>query len=340
MQYTVKCPSCYQQLTVNPGWEGQNVNCPLCSGPFVMPSSSNSFIRPELEPVKTASNCATATASAPSLWNPNAAANWSVLFSPVFGTALHYLNWRSLGDEKKATVALNWLYVAAGVEIWVLWNVFTGINTDAPFLTNLVFLVSWYFFSAKVQINHVRDSLNGRFERRSWLNPLGTASACVFLLFQAATYVTPGTFTGFETPRMYALSGDEALKEARNFMIGTWTYTGPDFNLKNLIPQNSANGPGVNIWMKWVVNEDGTVVKYKAPASSDAWGLGKKASWEVKTGKFVNTGLRYYQFCSENTDKIDELSNVVITRDGKLEYRLENNFAITMERGDKFPFSK
>ena len=27
------------------------------------------------------------------LWNPNTAANWSFLFSPLFGAYLHALNW-------------------------------------------------------------------------------------------------------------------------------------------------------------------------------------------------------------------------------------------------------
>ena len=30
--------------------------------------------------------------AAPALWNPNAAANWSLLFSPAFGAWLHMKN--------------------------------------------------------------------------------------------------------------------------------------------------------------------------------------------------------------------------------------------------------
>ena len=36
------------------------------------------------------------------IWNPDAAANWCLLFSPVFGTWLHMKNWRALGEPERA----------------------------------------------------------------------------------------------------------------------------------------------------------------------------------------------------------------------------------------------
>src|SRR5689334_11037068 len=45
---------------------------------------------------------------APTLWNPRAAAAWSLMFSPTFGAILHMLNWRALGDEARARVSRNW----------------------------------------------------------------------------------------------------------------------------------------------------------------------------------------------------------------------------------------
>ena len=44
----------------------------------------------------------------PPLWNPNAAANWSLLFSPAFGAFLHMKNWQALGQPIKATSAKVW----------------------------------------------------------------------------------------------------------------------------------------------------------------------------------------------------------------------------------------
>lgn len=31
------------------------------------------------------------------LWNPNAAVNWSVLFTPIFGAWIQAKNWKALG---------------------------------------------------------------------------------------------------------------------------------------------------------------------------------------------------------------------------------------------------
>ena len=43
--------------------------------------------------------------NAPPLWNPNAAANWSLLFSPAFGAFVHMKNWQALGEPEKAANA-------------------------------------------------------------------------------------------------------------------------------------------------------------------------------------------------------------------------------------------
>ena len=40
------------------------------------------------------------------IWNPNAASNWSIIFTPAFGSYLHALNWRTLGEEEHARSAM------------------------------------------------------------------------------------------------------------------------------------------------------------------------------------------------------------------------------------------
>jgi hypothetical protein len=44
----------------------------------------------------------------PRLWNPNAAANWSLLFGPAFGAFLHMKNWQALEEPAKASAAKVW----------------------------------------------------------------------------------------------------------------------------------------------------------------------------------------------------------------------------------------
>ncbi len=46
--------------------------------------------------------------AAPALWNANAAASWSLLFSPAFGAFVHMKNWQALGEPAKASTAKTW----------------------------------------------------------------------------------------------------------------------------------------------------------------------------------------------------------------------------------------
>src|SRR5438552_4573164 len=47
--------------------------------------------------------------AAPALWNPNAAASWSLLFSPIFGSYLHARNWEALDRPDKAASSRKWM---------------------------------------------------------------------------------------------------------------------------------------------------------------------------------------------------------------------------------------
>ena len=46
--------------------------------------------------------------AAPPLWTPNAAASWSLLFTPAFGAWLHMRNWERLGRPAQARQARYW----------------------------------------------------------------------------------------------------------------------------------------------------------------------------------------------------------------------------------------
>jgi hypothetical protein len=57
----------------------------------------------------------------PTIWNPNSAANWSLLFTPAFGAFLHMKNWEALGEPAKASSAKLWatttLVVLVGISV-------------------------------------------------------------------------------------------------------------------------------------------------------------------------------------------------------------------------------
>ena len=112
----------------------------------------------------------------PAIWNPNSAANWSLLFSPAFGAFLHMKNWEALGEPVKASVA----------KIWVLVTLLAlaGIPVVAAFLPNaksldgvsrivgFVLLLSWYFSSGRSQAEYVKSRYGKDYPRRNWGKPL------------------------------------------------------------------------------------------------------------------------------------------------------------------------
>jgi len=112
-------------------------------------------------------------AEAPALWNPNAAANWSLLFSPVFGAWLHWKNWQRLGEQQRADTARNWL-VAAVVMLLASVGVALAAGAGARAL-NFLFLLAWYFSAAKTQAKFVKEHYGDGYPRRGWWQPLGIA---------------------------------------------------------------------------------------------------------------------------------------------------------------------
>lgn len=116
-----------------------------------------------------------------SLWNPNAAANWSLLFSPVFGAWLHAKNWIVLGDEKKAKQSMYWVY--GGIAVLILSIL---LPDQIGKVIGVGYLLAWYFSSAKQQVKHVKQDLNNAYERKGWAKPLGIAIAILLTFILVA----------------------------------------------------------------------------------------------------------------------------------------------------------
>ncbi len=104
------------------------------------------------------------------LWNPNAAVNWSLLFSPIFGAWLHAKNWNSLGDERKAKQSMYWVY--GGIVFSIL-----ALIPGKSWSIGIVYLFGWYFLSAKQQIKYVKEKLDGVYEKKGLAKPIGIAIA-------------------------------------------------------------------------------------------------------------------------------------------------------------------
>lgn len=114
---------------------------------------------------------------APALWNPDAAASWCLLFSPVFGTWLHMKNWQALGEPDRARNARRW-FIAALALIIVAFLLPVGGTSRGELPIRLVlflFLIVWYFVAAKPQVAYVRANFGSDYPRKGWGLPILTA---------------------------------------------------------------------------------------------------------------------------------------------------------------------
>lgn len=98
-------------------------------------------------------------AVAPALWNPNAAANWSLLFSPVFGAFLHMKNWEALGEPNKASASGRWAAIA--LVVFVVLALAGAFLPERPMdgisrAVAIGLLFGWYFASARQQTAYVK----------------------------------------------------------------------------------------------------------------------------------------------------------------------------------------
>ena len=132
------------------------------------------------------------------IWNPVASVNWSVPFTPAFGSWLQMLNWQSLGEPELAEISKRWFYASLGM---LLFYVIAGISLAgsegallflraAPFL----YLVTWYVGSARGHMKYVRERFGNDYNRRSWKKPLFAASglAVLYLALQLLVAILLG----------------------------------------------------------------------------------------------------------------------------------------------------
>jgi hypothetical protein len=126
----------------------------------------------------------------PPLWNPGAAANWSLLFSPAFGAFLHMKNWEALGEPAKASTAKVWAIVtlvvivgtAVAAALMPTNNALGGFSR----LIGIVLLISWYASSGRGQMAYVKTQFGKDYPRKGWGKPLLIA-VLAFIGFIALT---------------------------------------------------------------------------------------------------------------------------------------------------------
>lgn len=125
----------------------------------------------------------------PALWNPTAAALWSILFSPVFGSFLHARNAEALHRNNEAAANWRWfygsgafmlLYTVAGIYFPEFFSVFS--TTIA-----LAYVCLWHFLTGRHQEVYVKRTYGRDYVKKEWFTPLmiGLVGLVVFFFLNA-----------------------------------------------------------------------------------------------------------------------------------------------------------
>ncbi len=137
--------------------------------------------------------------AAPALWNPNAAASWSLLLTPMFGAFLHMKNWQAMGETQRAATSKKW--IIGTVVVYLLIAVMGALAPDGKAADGIgravgfAVLLSWYFTSAKAQAKFVKERFGDAYPRRPWIKALllGVAGIIAFIV----TAMLVGAILGF-----------------------------------------------------------------------------------------------------------------------------------------------
>jgi len=108
----------------------------------------------------------------PTLWGPVAACILSIFLLPL-GAFLHYQNWKTLEQEKKAKTSLIW-FICLIVSLIV--------SLIVPPLLNIILLIVWYFVSARSQIKYIKEKYGTEYNKKSLLIPI----VIVVVIFMAS----------------------------------------------------------------------------------------------------------------------------------------------------------
>ena len=142
---------------------------------------------PYAPPRAVVENAPLGTTAAPPLWNPNAAANWCLLFSPVFGTWLHMKNWTALKEAERANAARTWLIASILLVSAMILLSLRPHGFQLPRFVNFILLIAWYFAAARGQARYVKERFGDDYPRRGWGTPLLLAVGALVLVIALGT---------------------------------------------------------------------------------------------------------------------------------------------------------
>lgn len=157
------------------------------------------------------------------IWNPSAAANWSLLLSPVFGAFLQAKNWKSLGEKKKSEKSMLWVYLGCLIIFLILIVPEFGKYGSG---IGILWLLSWYFTSSKAQIKYVKEKYNDKYDKKGWLKPIITAIGIFFALIIIAAAFESTNKSGFN---LSSIDPSVAMVKGGNL------YTCPNHTVEEMV---------------------------------------------------------------------------------------------------------
>lgn len=128
------------------------------------------------------------------LWNPAAAACWSIVFTPAFGAYLVMRNWEALGQPRQAAMARKWFCFSLGLlAVQVLSAAFNArLNSQSSVVQwfGLLYLGAWCAAAVLPQALQVRARFGAGYPRKAWDHALLAA-----VLAGSAYFAVKGMFT-------------------------------------------------------------------------------------------------------------------------------------------------
>ena len=122
----------------------------------------------------------------PTLWNPAAAARWSLVFTPIIGAFLLARIWTAIEDHTRARSQNNktngnviYLIMVMGASAVLPQS--RAMDSTLRF-TSIGMLLVWYFMGGNAQVAFVKEHYGERYLRHGWAKPLLIAAGSFILM--------------------------------------------------------------------------------------------------------------------------------------------------------------
>lgn len=221
---------------------------------------------PQPRPEHTPRQASPSRSESPALWNPSAAASWSLLFTPVFGAYLHMRNWEELGEPEKAKSSKTWFYISFFFSIF-----------------GLLYLLIWYFASGKEQMAYVKERYGDNYNKKSWGAPIMAGIGIVVVFYVLGTI--GGLFV--EKAMQPRHSAANAIQQQPN------PFADPNFGAPDYTPPPKSEAKGGNPYLD--PNYDGTPWSGGDYTPKKSWTQENTNSREI--GPWLNYAPTGTMFC-------------------------------------------